>query len=932
MNPMMHRTTEPREPRAASATARIALLVSLVGAAAHAPCATARQAEQAQPTQEPAPQTPPPASPPAEEKAQEQQGGLRKLWGSFRGSAPAPAQPAVQNPPPASPTAQPGDGAAPGTPSGPGAAPGAPPAPIAEGKPGEFVQFPVFAEDVDLFALTEWAANYLDVNIFIDPQLANHTVRFTGPMQIKHEDLIDLLSYLLEQQGFGLTQEREGWYSVRPVGDVSVRPGQDEFATTRVIFTPMVKPSAIQGAVTAAISRAGAGQVGAGSKALFSDELGAIIITDTPRTIRQIEEIVGVIVKEFAGLGLHRFPVTYLSADVARSRAIQLTGGGSTASGAPSAPAAPNPNQQIGAATPLGAAGGLSNLSTRLYLDGSSNALVFRGSDTEAAALANLLAVIDVPSRLVGKRYPVGPAASQIAQIGQTQGLGTIVQSAGEFGATGSTGFSASPQAALPQQGQNAEGPHFLLEDGAFVYFGTEEQHQEVRKLVDTYADQSRQARIVVELYKLKHADAEDVAEILNALLQEQQAGSSTPFLPRSTDAFGRTSRSRNRAAASQAEGERERSERASADLGQRSSTPASATGSGASAGEMTLTPMEDVSIHADVARNQVIVKAPVRQQEQIAAILAKLDVRRPQVYLEAKILVVSSTDNFQFAVETQFTPGQAVLFTNFGLTTAGTAVAPGQAAEARRNVATGLGGLTAAIIKSEYVPIVINALQRVGETRILSNPQLLVNDNEEAELISVREEPYAVSVQGTSTTQTSQGGVAEAGTKLTVTPQISDAGLLNLEYAIELSRFEASSGTTGLQPPKQKENYKSVVTLPSDATMVIGGLTTQNLRKSVSKVPLLGDIPLIGELFRSTTKDTTNSTIYVFIRPVIMRESNFGDLRLLTKGPADKVDLAPDTPDLEPARIPIASGGLGLPPARGREDYDLRPVRPGDE
>ncbi len=887
-----------------------------------------QQAQQGGPEeQQPGGQDDPPApAQPATQPAGAEPGGLRSLWKGIRGNQPAPS--AVQ-PQPGAPGAQPPALQAPA-----GAAPQA--APVAKGKPGDIVPIPAFAEDVDLFALAEWVAKYLDINIFIDPALAGHTVRFTGPMQIKHEDLLDLLDFLLEEQGFGLVREREGWYSIRAAGDVKVRPGTDEFATTRVIFTPLVRPSSIQAAVTGAVSRATGGAPGApggSSKMTFVDELGAIIITDTPRTIRQVEAIVDLIVKEFAALPLHRFELIHLSAEVARSRIVMLTGGGG---GAGPGSVVANPNQQVGVPNPL-TGGSLSSLRDRLLVDGSSNSLILRGSDQEAVTVASLIEMVDTPSRLIGKRYPAGPASATIAGIGESEGLGAVTQ-----GQSTGRNNSALGLAQMQMQmqmggrsttGASSEGSRFIVEDDAFFYFGTDEQHKRVESLVATYADQARAARVVVELYKLKHANAEDVAELLNSLLERADQTSQTPFLP-GQDNRGRTgsSRTRNRAAASQDESTAARSRAAAANL---TGEPSSSSETGGEGEGISLTPTEDIAIYPDVARNQLIVKAPVRQQEEIAAIITKLDVRRPQVYLEAKIVVVNATENFQFAVETQFTPGQAALFTNFGLTTAGAAVPPGQAAQSARNVATGLGGLTAAIIKSDYVPIVINALQRVGDTRILSNPQLLVNDNEEAELISVREEPFAQTVQGTSTTQTSQGGVAEAGTKLTVTPQISDAGLLNLEYAVELSTFLASTGTAGLQPPKQKENYKSVVTLPSDATMVIGGLTTENLRKSVQKVPLLGDIPIIGELFKSTTKDTTRATIYVFIRPVIVRDPNSGDLRLLTKGPMDEMKVAPDTPTLEPARIPISSGGLGAPPPRPgagkRDDLELTPVGSGE-
>ncbi|MGD9691323.1 MAG: secretin N-terminal domain-containing protein [Phycisphaerales bacterium] len=782
---------------------------------------------------------------------------------------------------------------------------------------GDVLRFPSFTEGVEVSAIVEMIAQELSINIFTDPGLIGQTVVFNGPMEVKRTELLEFLSLLLEQKGFGLTQDRQGWFSIKPAGDVPVNVGEGDFSTTRVIPTPGVRPSAIQTAVTGAISRVAAGGGGtAGSKISFVDELGVIIITDTPRTIRQVEQLVQVIIAEQQKQGLHRFEISNISADLARAKVVELNGGGSASS-----QMRPNPNQPVGSNVVPLASAALTNLGERLIVDAESNAVIFRGSSEEAARLKEFFANVDVPSKLKGVHYAAGPASRDIAMYGDRRGLGSV--SGGAGGSRGVQGFGfGTPQTSATTS--TGSGAGFLLSEDAssFVYFGTDAQHAQVRELVEAFAEQARAARVVVEFYKLKYANSEDVADLLNGLLEQSMQFAESPFLP-----VDSRSRGRNSAAASAANRAAERSRSAAADLGQPGATGdasgASAADGGGGDDGTSLTPGEDIAILPDIARNQVMVKAPVKQQAEFASIIQKLDVRRPQVYIEAQIVAVTSTDDFRFAVETQFTPGQAVLFTNFGLTTA----AQGAAADARRNVATGLGGLTAAIIKSDSVPVVINALQQVGDTRIVSSPRLLVNDNEEATLISVREEPFAQTVQGTSTTQTSQGGVAEAGTTLTVKPQISEAGMLNLEYAVELSSFTAASGQSGLQPPKQKENYESIVSLPSDATMVIGGLTTETLRRSVSKVPFLGDIPIIGELFRDTRNNSAKATIYVFIRPVIVRDPSFGDLRLLTRGPMEQMKVKQDTPPLQPALIPMNSAGIS--PAR-REDAEWKPENGG--
>jgi general secretion pathway protein D len=193
----------------------------------------------------------------------------------------------------------------------------------------------------------------------------------------------------------------------------------------------------------------------------------------------------------------------------------------------------------------------------------------------------------------------------------------------------------------------------------------------------------------------------------------------------------------------------------------------------------------------------------------------------------------------------------------------------------------------------------------------VVSSPQLLVDDNEEASVVSVDRQP-------TSTAQTTEGGGqivsagqnAEAGTSLTVTPQISEGGYLRLAYEIELSSFTGEAQTVGntvLPPPSQVNTLSSdSITVPSDSTVVVGGLVVDQDTKSVAKIPLIGDIPLIGYLFGDTRKGDRQTTLYVFLTPRILRDPGFEDLRLLTRGPQAASRLPQDFPKLTPRMIDV--------------------------
>jgi len=183
------------------------------------------------------------------------------------------------------------------------------------------------------------------------------------------------------------------------------------------------------------------------------------------------------------------------------------------------------------------------------------------------------------------------------------------------------------------------------------------------------------------------------------------------------------------------------------------------------------------------------------------------------------------------------------------------------------------------------------------------------VNDNQEGNIRSVREEPTEVTNQtaGNPTT-TSQGPSVEAGTELIVRPQIAGDNSVSLNFAIEVSNFDSAARRGNLTPPKQTEAYNSVVSVPSNSTIVVGGFRFEELSESINKVPFIGDIPLLGELFRSTQKRDQSRTIYVFITPKVISETGQRDLGLLTEGPLKDSDITLGQRTLKPAMIPLSS------------------------
>ncbi len=327
-----------------------------------------------------------------------------------------------------------------------------------------------------------------------------------------------------------------------------------------------------------------------------------------------------------------------------------------------------------------------------------------------------------------------------------------------------------------------------------------------------------------------------------------------------------------------------------------------------AGAGTQLSATSDNTRIVADSARNQLIIRAPARVHEQLGRIIKQLDRPRRQVLVEVQIVSLTTTDEFSFAADVQVNAGDFSFLSALGVTT------PGASISTPVGVGAASGsGLTTGVIRSDFVPIAINALQSIGDARIVSTPQILVNDNQEGNIRSVREEPTEVTNQTTGApTTTSQGPSVEAGTELVVRPQIAGDNSVSLNFAIEVSSFDVSARRGNLTPPKQTEAYNSVVSVPSNSTIIVGGFRFDEMSEAINKIPLLGDIPLLGEFFKSRSTRDQSRVIYVFITPTVISETGQRDLRLMTEGPLKESDVKVGRHDLRPALIPLSTVDLG--------------------
>lgn len=781
------------------------------------------------------------------------------------------------------------------------------------------VTLSAFAEPVSLQALIALVSDAMQVNISVSQDVPGQVV-FNAPVAVKKEDLLPLLNSLLEQQGFSMTRDRFGFYMVQASGTLGPGPGgPGELASTRVFRTPNMRPSALKAHLDAVLA---GGTTGAPRQYAYMDDLGIIIATDTPRKLDALGGVLDRVIAERARMEWVRMDLQHTAAPAARERVLQLIGQISQ----PVARAGQDANAAAQATAAASRPGGiLDNLGERLTVAFSGNAVMFNGTPEEIERVRNVLLLIDVPGNLVPRSYEAGSSAVEIATIASGLGLGEVriianTGTAGGFenasGFLGTRRLEQGNQATT--QGSSVGGPAIVVDQkqGRIVYYATESQQAQLAALLSELDTQAEQ--VVIRVYKLKNSKAEDMQEVLLGILQNQ-AIQRDSLLPgdepvRPPRFSGRT----------------QTNSQQNANQG-RVSQPAG--------GDELSIDESNAFVIADIPNNQVIVKAPIRQQADFERLIERLDLRRAQVYIEAKIVAVTFDDQLRTAFETQLINASGtggVFQQNFALTTAGTGGT--QPILNPRVVAAGLTGFTGALIRSDQVPIVMTALANQTDSRVIATPQLLVDDNEKAKVATIDSQPVQVISRGTTGGTgdiITSGEDATAETSLEVTPHISDAGYMRMEYKVKLENFTGAA-SQGLSPPKQTNDIQAdSITVPSDSTVVVGGLVVDTKRKTVAKIPILGDIPLAGLLFQDRSTTDRKTVLYIFLTPKILREPTFADLKLLTRGPQATAGLKPDVPALKPSRSEIvapkpAAKEDGASPAKtssGERRIEMTPV-----
>ncbi|MCS4502977.1 type II secretion system secretin GspD [Arhodomonas aquaeolei] len=424
----------------------------------------------------------------------------------------------------------------------------------------------------------------------------------------------------------------------------------------------------------------------------------------------------------------------------------------------------------------------------------------------------------------------------------------------------------------------------------ALVVMGTDAQRARVRRLVerlDAGADQGGDTRVVY----LSYAKAEDVAEVLQSVSENLPSAA--------TDGGG--------------DGE------------------GGAAGAGGSG--------KTVSIQADAATNSLVISAPPAVQNELAAVIDKLDIRRAQVLIEAAIAEVSADMaaelGFQWAVDGG-NGNTAVGGTSFGNNSVSggdslAGIIGSLSQQEIPNIGSGLSLAVGDLAGGVRFAALLRALASDADTNILSTPSLVTLDNQEAEITVAQNVPF---VTGSYTTASSDSSNVnpfqtierrDVGLILKVKPQINEGDSVMLEIQQEVSNV--SESTRAVDLITDKRSISTSVLVDSGRLVVLGGLLDEQVRETEQRVPLLGSIPVLGNLFRYRSAQSEKRNLMVFLRPRIVRDEatmtryasdKYASMRERQRAQRDAgVALLPD--DVAPVLPPLGRPALPAPFTRGR-------------
>lgn len=698
--------------------------------------------------------------------------------------------------------------------------------------------------DTELKLFVDLVSQRLKINILYDKTLTGN-ISVRAPDKIPVESLIHVLESALKMQGFALIDDEvKGWKRIVKVNNlveiakpqIEAEKGQETGTQvlTQIFHIQHMKPERFNAIIGPFLTKK--------ESVIPLAEQNALIVTDYVYKLRQVEQLQ----KKIDIPGPEKSLQFYEAKHVEAGKLAP----------------------QISSAFLKVPEGDAKEATTAIEIsvDERTNQLMLVGTKEQIEAALRLAKALDVP---LGQRQEI-----YTFQYVQAERVDQLVKDI--FDPLTIKRFYRS---AVDQT------------DNMLIVTANEPIHKQIEWLQQELDVETKRPSSALKIYKLKYADAEEVLSTLQAV--QQPGASNSPRFRRGVSALGRGGVGSDRnvgpndtpidyvpgantpevpgSPAPTPPAVREETPPVNSDLYSNIQTDTLEQ-------RMATIVPGSARVTVDVNTNSIIVIADKSVQQVYSELIEALDQRRPQVMIEAKVVVLDTSDNFSLGIEVsggdRIGARKLFQFTSYGLstvepTTGALSLIPGR-------------GFNWTLVDPDSADAVLRALSAHTKAKILSSPRVLVNDNAQGTLSSVSEVPFTSVNASNTVATTSFAGFAEAGTTIDVTPRITADDQLSLEYNVTLNSFTADGGD-GVPPPRQTDEVQSEVTIPDGYTVVVGGLTRHNYSQSQDGVPFIERIPIIKDLTSIVSESQSQTTLFIFLKPVILRDDKFRDLKYLS-------------------------------------------------
>jgi type II secretory pathway component GspD/PulD (secretin) len=719
------------------------------------------------------------------------------------------------------------------------------PAPIADGNEMLELDLPAKLNIIDLVDLV---GKYLQLDYMYDERQVTGEVslKLQGPIKVR--DLYPLLESVLKFRGFVMTRKGNLVTIVPAAEALGIDPvlhpeaGEIQFGDvviTRVFRLRYIDTASAQNFLTSM-------KLGANISPI--PETGTLIVTEYAYRMARVEELLEMVdqpgaPREFRFRQLKYTMATTLAPKI-KTLAEQLgTVSVTIAAPTPAQPPVRRRGRPVPTPTPAAPAAAAK---TAVFLDADerTNRILMIGLEEQLMVVESLIDALDVEQQDLRtlRLYDIQHVGAEevvkkLQELGIISGGGRPTTGRITGGARptvpGTPATPAAPAAATTAEVEPlVEEPQVVVIEStnSLLVNATPEQHIRIATIISYVDSETLKQAIPYVIYSLENQDPEDLAEILQKFIQETIK-----------DKEGKI--------------------------------------------EQTIKKTEeDITIVPDKNTFSILVYASKKNQEWIGSLIKQLDKRRPQVLLDAMLVEITESDAFDYDLQlVSKLPEMAAGMSMPGLPT--DSLLPVASSGTVKEATSILGeGLSAqGFYADNHIQALLRLMQTKGYGRVLARPKILVNDNEKGHIDTTN----TIYVSRESTTvynaTTGQSGTSytfdqfPSGIKLDITPHISEGSLLRLEITMSRSSQTAPEGGIGANEPppdKSENNIETIVTVPDDSTIILGGITTLGQTKNNWKVPLLGDIPLAGGLFRKIKSSSSQTKLYVFVKANILRPS----------------------------------------------------------